>query len=71
MRSGVVAFRDAMAAAGGLLDRARAGPSLLSLGVLGVVAILILPVPAGLLDARTRAEVLDLLAYLEAGGRGG
>jgi hypothetical protein len=27
--------------------------------------------PAGLLDARTRAEVLDLLAYLEAGGRGG
>jgi flagellar biosynthesis protein FlhA len=46
----VVAFRDAMAAAGGLLDRARAGPSLLSLGVLGVVAILILPVPAGLLD---------------------
>ena len=27
--------------------------------------------PAGLLGARTRAEILDLLAYLEAGGRGG
>ena len=50
MRSGVVALRDAIAAAGGMLDRSRAGPSLLSLGVLGVVAILILPVPAGLLD---------------------
>ena len=50
MRSGVLALRDAIAAAGGMLDRARAGPSLLSLGVLGVVAILILPVPAGLLD---------------------
>jgi putative heme-binding domain-containing protein len=27
--------------------------------------------PGGLLDSRTRDEVLDLLAYLEAGGRGG
>ncbi|MFM9170503.1 MAG: family 16 glycoside hydrolase [Phycisphaerales bacterium] len=27
--------------------------------------------PGGLLGARTRAEILDLLAYLEAGGRGG
>ena len=27
--------------------------------------------PTGLLDPRTRAEVLDLLAYWEAGGRGG
>ena len=27
--------------------------------------------PAGLLGARSRAEILDLLAYLEAGGRGG
>jgi len=50
VRSGVLALREAVAAAGGMLDRARAGPSLLSLGVLGVVAILILPVPAGLLD---------------------
>jgi hypothetical protein len=27
--------------------------------------------PAGLLGARSRAEILDLLAYLEGGGRGG
>jgi hypothetical protein len=27
--------------------------------------------PGGLLGARSRAEILDLLAYLEAGGRGG
>lgn len=51
MRSGVIALREALAAAGGMLDRSRAGPSLLSLGILGVVAILILPIPAGLLDA--------------------
>jgi hypothetical protein len=26
------------------------------------------PMPAGLLDGLTRAEILDLLAYLKAGG---
>jgi len=55
MREGVVALRDALAAAGGILDRSRAGPSLLSLGILGVVAILILPVPPALLRLAARA----------------
>jgi putative heme-binding domain-containing protein len=39
--------------------------------VASVEAVPTSSMPGGLLGARSRAEILDLLAYLEAGGRGG
>ena len=68
----VASLRGAFANAGGMLDRSRAGPSLLSIGILGVVAILgpaLAPYNGIIVTAVATDVPQALLDQLAPGGR--